>query len=236
MHGGPFRRLRERAAGSSWRTMPPSLSRGPDTVSGPSFSSLTPRRPRGTGTGRSNISRSSVSATLLRTATQRSLRASRYRLADLNFHLVAGKGIHAELDARRSTPSAAATRPSREIIGRERIATKWPQVVSYILVIVPPPSPDHKGALGHGVGICVRRKRRSVGRRQVPGSGVGRGCPRSGLACFVPARRAIALSLAPRSNRLPNGRKGSAIHMMSCAPGRNRTYGLLLRRHFLDIA
>jgi len=39
---------------------------------------------------------------------------SRCRPADLNFHLVAGEGTHAELDARRSIPSAA---PSGEIIG-----------------------------------------------------------------------------------------------------------------------
>jgi hypothetical protein len=48
---------------------PPSLSRGPGTVSGPPFSSLTPWRPRGIGTGHLNIRGSWVSAALPRTAT-----------------------------------------------------------------------------------------------------------------------------------------------------------------------
>ena len=49
---------------------PASWSRGPGTVSGLSFSSLTQWRPRGTGTGRLNIKGSWVSVTLPRTATQ----------------------------------------------------------------------------------------------------------------------------------------------------------------------
>ncbi len=48
----------------------PELIEGSWQVSGPSFSGLTPWRPRGTGTGRLNIRGSWVSAMLPLTATQ----------------------------------------------------------------------------------------------------------------------------------------------------------------------
>ena len=64
----------------------PEQIEGPGTVSGPSFSSSNPWRPRGTGTDRPSIKNTQGYATLPPTVTQRSSLGSRCRPADLEFH------------------------------------------------------------------------------------------------------------------------------------------------------
>ena len=94
---------------------------------------------------------------------------------------------------------------------------------------------DRQGSPATGPASASGRKRRSLSRHRCQDLSYSGGRLRGGIALspFPPQGCTSAVWLPAW---LPNGRKGSSIRTLSCAPTATRTRDLLLRRHSRNVA